>query len=108
MRLSDKINYEILILSLKGLQLALNLGDYLTPEQIKADPHLAGELDELFAWSAQPEPIKPKLVGRFCATVFEGLSKERHGKLAHSNTYVQWALDRISNQIAEFNKKLED
>ncbi|NIA07036.1 MAG: hypothetical protein GWP14_05280 [Actinobacteria bacterium] len=108
MRLSDKINYETLILALKGLQLALDPGDYITPEQLKTHPQLAGELDELFAWSAQPEPIKPKVVGNFCATIFEGLSKERHGKLAHSNTYVQWALDRIASQIAEFNKKLEN
>ena len=108
MRLSDQINYEALILALKGLQLALDLGDYITSEQLKTHPQLAGELDELFAWSSQAEPIKPKVVGKFCATIFEGLSKERHGKLAHSNTYVQWALDRISNQIAEFNKRFED
>ena len=68
---------------------------------------LAGELDELFAWSRQPTPIEPKVVGRFCGVVFDGLSKERHGKLAHKNTYVQWALDRIASQIGEFNKKLE-
>jgi len=107
MRLSDQINYETLILTLKGLQLALDLGDYITPAQLKAHPHLAGELEELFCWSQHPKSIGPKVVGRFCATVFEGLSKERHGKLAHKNTYVQWALDRIASQIAEFNKKLE-
>lgn len=107
MRLSKEINYETLILALKGLQLGLNLGDYLTPEQLKMHPQLAGELDELFAWSHRPTPIEPKVVGRFCGVVFDGLSKERHGKLAHKNTYVQWALDRIASQIGEFNKKLE-
>ena len=107
-RLSNQINYEIIILALKGLQLALDLGDYITPDQLKAHPHLAGELDELFAWSASPEPIDPQVAEQFCATIFKGLSKERHGKLAHSNTYVQWALDRISSQITEFNKALAD
>ena len=108
MRLSDRINYETLILALKGLQLALDLGDYATPEQLKADPRLAEELEELSAWSHRPEPIQPQTVVQFCRTVFDGLSKERHGRLAHKNTYLQWALDRIASQIAEFNKQLSD
>ena len=107
-RLGDHINYEILILALKGLQLALDLGDYLTPEQLEQHPHLSGQLDELIAWSRKPKPISPHVVGRFCAVIFEGLSKERHSRLAHKNTYVQWALDRLAHQIAEFNQQLAE
>ena len=44
----------------------------------------------------------------YACTVFEGLRKERHGKPAHKNTYVQWALDRIASQVAEFNKRLTE
>ena len=108
MRLSDQINYETLILALKGLQLALDLGDYITTEQLESRPEILEQLNELCSWSRRPQPIKPKVVGRFCTAIFEGLSKERHRKLAHKNTYVQWALDRIASQIAEFNKKLEN
>ena len=107
-RLGDHINYETLILALKGLQLALDLGDYLTPEQLEQGPHLREQLKELIAWSRKPEPIPPHVVGRFCAVIFEGLSKERHSRLAHKNTYVQWALDRLVFQIAEFNQKLAE
>jgi len=107
-RLGEHINYEILILALKGLQLALDLGDYLTPEQLEQRPHLLEQLNELIAWSRKPEPIRPNVVGRFCAVIFEGLSKERHSRLAHKNTYVQWALDRLAHQIAEFNQQLAE
>ena len=88
--------------------MALDLGDYLTPEQFEQRPHLFGQLDELVAWSRKPKPIPPHIVGRFCAVIFEGLSKERHSRLAHQNTYVQWALDRLAHQIAEFNQKLAE
>lgn len=107
MRLGNRMNYETLILALKGLQLALDLGDYVTPDQLKANPQLAEELKELGEWSRRPSPIHHLTVGRFCATIYEGLSKERHGRLAHKNTYVQWGLDYISNQIAEFNASLK-
>ena len=103
MRLGGRMNYETLILALKGLQLALDLGDYVTPEQLKANPQLVEELKELGEWSLRPSPIHHLTVGRFCATIYEGLSQERHGRMAHKNTYVQWGLDHISNQIAEFN-----
>ena len=107
-RLGEQINYETLILALKGLQLALDLGDYITPDQLECQPGLGKELQELAAWSQCPEPIPEKVVGRFCSTIFEGLSKERHGRLAHTNTYVQWALDRLAKQIAEFNQMLSE
>ena len=107
-RLGKQINYETLILALKGLQLALDLGDYITPDQLESQPILAKDLEELIAWSLSPKPIPEKVVGRFCATIFAGLSKERHGKLAHKNTYVQWALDRLANQMAEFNQMLSE
>ena len=107
-RLGAHINYETLILALKGLQLALDLSDYITPEQLEQHPHLQGQLNELIAWSRKPKPIPPNVVGRFCAVTFEGLSKERHFRLAHKNTYVQWALDRLVHQIAEFNQKLAE
>ena len=108
MRLGKQINYETLILALKGLQLALNLGDYITPDQLECQPGLVRDLEELAAWSRRPEPISEKVIGRFCATIFEGLSKERHGQLAHTNTYVQWALDRLAKQMAEFNQMLSE
>ena len=108
MRLGGRVNYETLILALKGLQLALDLGDYVTPEQLEANPQLAKELKELVAWSRRPKRIDQEIVERFCATIFEGLSRERHGRLAHKNTYVQWALDHISGQIAEFNARLAE
>ena len=39
-RLDPRANYEALILCLKGLQLSYNPGDYLTVEQLRANPRL--------------------------------------------------------------------
>jgi gamma-glutamylcyclotransferase (GGCT)/AIG2-like uncharacterized protein YtfP len=51
-RLEEKANYEPLIMCLKGLQLSYNPADYLTAEQLKNNPKLQEQYEELKNWAA--------------------------------------------------------
>ncbi len=106
-RLERRANYEALILCLKGLQLALNPGDYLSSEQLQADARLRQQYEELKRWSYEPTQISPQVIGRFVHAVQRGLMNERHHKPAHSLHYIEWALGAIATQLNMFNQQLK-
>ncbi len=108
MRLESRANYEPLILALKGLQLSINPGDYLTAEQLAASRRLRNEYRELREWAVAPEPISRHTKGRFLDTIYDGLMHEAHRQPYHKLHYIDWAIGAIDMQIRMFNKKLED
>lgn len=105
-RLDKRANYEPLVLCLKGLQLAYNPADYLTAEQLKDNPRLQRQYEELKQWAAEPTEISPQTISRFVKTVQEGLMSERHRRPAHRLHYIDWALGAIDVQLRMFNKQL--
>lgn len=106
-RLERRANYEALILCLKGLQLAMNPGDYLSSEQLQADPRLRQQYEQLKQWAHEPTQISPQVIGRFVHAVQRGLHNERHHKPAHSLHYIEWALGAIATQLNLFNQQLK-
>ncbi len=108
MRLDSRANYEPLIMALKGLQLSLNPGNYLTAEQLTASRRLRNEYQELREWAAAPEPISRRTKGRFLDAIYDGLMNEAHQQPYHKLHYIDWALVAIDMQIRMFNKKLEE
>lgn len=107
-RLDQRANYEPLIMSLKGLQLAINPGDYLTAEQLAGSRRLRSEYNELKEWAAKPEEISRRTKGRFLDTIYDGLMNEAHRRPFHRLHYIDWALGAIDLQIRMFNKQLEE
>ncbi len=107
-RLDKKMNYEPLILCLKGLQLAFNPGDYLSAEQLKASPRLQQQYEQLKGWAAEPTPISGQTINRFIRTVRDGLMNERHYRPAHKLHYVDWALSAVDMQLRTFNKQAKE
>ena len=105
-RLDTRANYEPLILSLKGLQLAYNPGDYLTAEQIGRSKRLRRDYEELKKWAAEPTEISPQTIGRFIKTVQSGLMSEMPHRPSHKLHYIDWALSAIDVQLRMFNKQL--
>jgi gamma-glutamylcyclotransferase (GGCT)/AIG2-like uncharacterized protein YtfP len=105
-RLEKRANYEPLILCLKGLQLALNPGDYLNADQLRANPQLRQQYQELKQWAHEPTQISVQTIGRFVHAVQRGLTNERHHKPAHSLHYIEWALGAITTQLKMFNQLL--
>lgn len=105
-RLKKGANYEPLIMCLKGLQLAYNPADYLTVEQLKADPRLQRQYDELKTWAVDPTEIAGQTMKRFVKMVREGLMNEGYHKPVHKLHYIDWILTAIDAQLRMFNKRL--
>ncbi len=106
-RLSERADYEPLIMCLKGLQLAYNPGDYLTAEQLQSDRRLAGDFAKLKTWASEPKEIPAPVISRFIKTVQHGLMNERHHQPAHKLHYIDWAISAILVQLRMFNKQIE-
>ncbi|MHC5082686.1 MAG: gamma-glutamylcyclotransferase family protein [Planctomycetota bacterium] len=107
-RLERRANYEPLIMALKGIQLSLNPGDYLTAEQIASSRKLRGDYEELKEWAAKPVPISRRTKGRFLDAINDGLMHEANTKPYHKLHYIDWALGAIDLQIRLFNKQLDE
>ncbi len=107
-RLDRQMNYEPLIMGLKGLQLEYNPGDYLTAEQMQRDPRLARRYRELKEWSHNPAEIGEATIRRFLDTIYRGLMKERHRQPAHKLHYIDYAVSEIEAQLRQFNEQVRD
>jgi gamma-glutamylcyclotransferase (GGCT)/AIG2-like uncharacterized protein YtfP len=107
-RLDKRVNYETLILCLKGLQLGYNPADYLSAEQLKGNKKLQRDYDELKRWSADPTEINPRTIRQFLNTVQEGLMDEGHHRPSHELHYINWALTALDAQLRMFNKQLRE
>jgi phosphoglycerate-specific signal transduction histidine kinase len=106
-RLDARANYEPLILALKGLQLSINPGDYLTPKQLASSPRLQDEYEELKSWAANPAAIPLQSLQKFLSTIRDGLMQEGHHKPYHKRHYIEWAIGAVETQIQLFNQQLE-
>lgn len=107
-RLDPRANYEPLIMALKGMQLAINPGDYLTSEQLASSRKLRHEYEELKEWAENPTEISRRTKGRFLDTIYDGLMHEAHRRPFHKLHYIDWALGAIDLQIRLFNKQIRE
>lgn len=107
-RLERRASYEPLIMALKGIQLAMNPGDYLTAAQLASSQRLRNDYEELKEWASQPTPISHSTKRRFLDAIYDGLLHEGHNKPYHQLHYIDWAMGAIDLQIRLFNKKLEE
>jgi gamma-glutamylcyclotransferase (GGCT)/AIG2-like uncharacterized protein YtfP len=105
-RLDKNTNYEPLILCLKGLQLAYNPADYLTADQLRINPALREQYEELKAWAVEPSEISRQTIDRFIKMVQTGLMNEGHRQPAHHLHYIDWVLSALDGQLRTFNKQL--
>lgn len=103
LRLSPNINYEPIIMALKGVQLALAPGSFLTSAQFEAsEPHRQA-YHALMEWGQNPTPISATSVNEFLSYVREGLAIERKRKIAHNSAYVAWSLNQLRKSLKAFN-----
>ena len=106
LRLSPRLNYEPVIVALKGIQVRLKPGNFLVADQYRRVPKLQRLYDRLLSWAARPEPLSPKNIETFLNAVYEGLMAERRGRPAHSPAYIHWSLDRLRAMLRRFNDLL--
>jgi hypothetical protein len=103
LRLADGINYEPIVMGLKGLQISVRPGTFLTPRQYAQSRKHRRLFNDLIAWAAEPEPIAAADVERFLGAVCEGLMTEKRGKPAHSEAYIAWAASELREMIDRYN-----
>jgi len=106
MRLSDTMNYELIAVALKGLQMGMSLGSFLTVKQHDSNQACRKRFHKLLEWGAAPLPLQGDEIESFLGPVYRGLITERRGKPAHSEAYITWAINQIREMLHKFNKQL--
>ncbi len=103
LRLSPDINYEPVIMGLKGIQLALSPGNFLTSSQWEKSPKHRRLYEDLMAWGIAPTPIPREEIESFLAHVQDGLMTEHRHKPAHNPAYIAWAVNHLRQMLGTFN-----
>lgn len=103
LRLSPQINYEALAVALKGLQMSLRPGSFLTPTQYRASRQHREMFHAIMDWSAKPTPISQPEVYAFLGHIYDGLASEHQGRPVYTEAYMTWVMDRLREPLAAFN-----
>jgi gamma-glutamylcyclotransferase (GGCT)/AIG2-like uncharacterized protein YtfP len=106
MRLSPRLNYEPIVMALKGIQLALSPGTFMTAAQFEQHRKHRKTFEELISWGADPQPIPLEQIEEFLGAVHQGLSTEHRARSAHSGAYVAWSLSQLRDMLRSFNAML--
>ncbi len=103
-RLAKELNYEPIILALKGIQISLRPGSFLRPDQYaQSSPHRK-LFNRLIAWGQDPQVIDEHDIETFLGNIYNGLMNERRGKPAHSEAYIAWAIGQLRQYLRRFNE----
>ena len=103
-RLAKELNYEPIILALKGIQISLRPGSFLRPDQYaQSSPHRK-LFNRLIAWGQDPQVINEHDIETFLGNIYNGLMNERRGKPAHSEAYIAWAIGQLRQYLRRFNE----
>lgn len=103
LRLAPEINYEPVVMALKGLQLSLSPGSFLTPAQYQTSRKHRELFEDLLVWGLAPTAIESDEIETFLAHVYDGLIGERRGKPAHGEAYIAWSLQQLRTLLRRFN-----
>ena len=103
LRLSKDLNYEPIAMALKGLQIWMRPGSFLTGDQYQRSGRHRNRYHELLEWGRTPGPLAEKEMNAFLSAVHEGLATERFGRAVHSGAYIAWAIDQLETMLKDFN-----
>lgn len=103
LRLHPRINYEPIIVALKGIQVHFKPGSFLTASQHESDPQLRELFEALLRWGRCATPLGKSEVEEFLEAVYEGLVREKRRRPAHSLAYIAYCLSQLRTALQEFN-----
>ncbi|MFW6132716.1 MAG: gamma-glutamylcyclotransferase family protein [Planctomycetota bacterium] len=104
LRLSPTLNYEPIVLALKGVQVRLRPGTFLTATQAEQSPRHRRTFDALVEWGRNATPLSEADLSTFLTAVDEGLRTERRGGPAHSGAYIAWGVNQLRAMLRRFNE----
>lgn len=107
LRLNKSLNYEPLIMALKGLQINLSPGSFLIGSRFSKNRKHRRAFEELQQWGAKPEKLSADEIEMFLSAVYSGLMSERKGKPAHGEAYIAWSINQLRRSLKKFNELVE-
>ncbi len=106
LRLSEELNYELITMAIKGVQMSVAPGTFMTFDQYTNSRTHRRRFDHLMEWGMSPTPLSETDIETFLKQVYKGLKTERRGKSAHNAAYISWAFTQLRYLLQEFNNKL--
>jgi hypothetical protein len=106
LKLRSELNYEPIALALKGLQIALRPGTFMTAQQYAENRRHREAFHEILDWGADPQPISTSDRETFLGGVYSGLMTEKRGKPAHGEAYIAWAISELNLALDAFNNTI--
>jgi hypothetical protein len=103
LRLDRDLNYEPVIMALKGLQIHYKPGSFLTAAQHRSKASMRQLFERLAAWGTSASPLGSSEIEEFLCGVYEGLLREYRSRPAHSPAYVAWSLAQLRAGLDAFN-----
>ena len=103
LRLAKNINYEPIIVALKGLQIHFKPGSFLTASQYRTNPATRELFEELIRWGRSAEPLNDEEIEEFLSGAGEGLMQERRGRHVHNPAYIAYCLSNLQASLKHFN-----
>ena len=103
LRLSPETNYEPIVMALKGVQLNLKPGSFLTGKNYEAFRLHREMYEQLMTWGQSPRQISRGDIRDFTSAIAQGLTGEHRGRPAHSDAYIAWALGQLDTMLTNFN-----
>lgn len=104
LRLARDINYEPIIVALKGLQVHFKPGSFLTASQYQSNPALRELFEELLRWGQNVEPLGAEEIEQFLSGARDGLMHERRGQPVHNRAYINYCLSNLRATLKKFNE----
>ncbi len=103
LQLSEAINYELMAVALKGVQLSCRPGSFLLGGQYGRHPRLRELADTLPVWATHLTPLGPDAISTFLDAVRSGLMEEAPSGPAHSRAYITWSINQLTKQLKTFD-----
>ncbi len=103
LRLAKDINYEPVIVALKGLQIHFKPGSFLTASQYQSNPALRELFAELIRWGRNVEPLGAEEMEQFLSGIRDGLMRERRGRPVHNRAYITYCISNLRATLKKFN-----
>ncbi len=102
-QLAESINYELLAVALKGVQLSCRPGSFLLGGLYGTQPRLRKLATDLPAWAMNLTPISKDGIAAFAQAVRSGLMDETPTGPAHDRAYITWSVSQLTKRLHTFN-----
>jgi hypothetical protein len=103
LRLSPALNYEPIVMALKGVQVHYKPGTFLTGSQYRTRSELRDLSEQLIGWANRCTPLQQQEIELFLGGVYDGLMHEHRSRPAHGAAYIAYCISEMGKGLEAFN-----